>query len=44
MSGPSAVPLQMVGDSGVVCVGDVCEVPAPSDQRVVIDLLDSGDI
>jgi hypothetical protein len=34
----------MIGDSGVVCVGDVCEVPAQRDESIVKDLLDSGEI
>jgi hypothetical protein len=44
MSGVSTSPLQVLGGQGVVCIGDVCEVPQPSEQAIVNDLIDSGTI
>jgi hypothetical protein len=44
MTGTAAIPLQMVGEPAVVCIGDVCEIPALREQTIVNELLDSGEI
>ena len=44
MTGAPTLPLQMVGESAVVCIGDVCEIPALREQTIVNELLDSGEI
>ncbi|HEV7950784.1 MAG TPA: hypothetical protein VGP24_13545 [Glaciihabitans sp.] len=40
----ASAPLRILGAPGVVCEGDVCEVPAQSEQALVKELLDSGEI
>jgi hypothetical protein len=35
-------PLQTLGGQGVVCIGDSCEVPQPSGQAIVNEMIDSG--
>jgi len=42
MSDVSTSPLRVLGGQGVVCVGDVCEVPQPSEQAIVNNMIDSG--
>jgi len=37
-------PLTLLGDAGAACEGDFCEIPAPREQSVVNELLDSGTI
>jgi hypothetical protein len=44
MTDTAALPLQMLGNAAVVCVGDVCEVPVQRDQAIVNELVDSGEI
>jgi hypothetical protein len=44
MINTGAIPLQMLGDAAVVCVGDVCEIPAQREQAIVNELVDSGEI
>ena len=43
MSTAPMSPLQTLGEPGVVCVGDVCEIPQPSEQAIVNDMIDSGE-
>jgi hypothetical protein len=43
MSDVSTNPLTVLGGQGVVCIGDVCEIPRPSEQAIVNNMLDNGE-
>ena len=40
----AASPLVMLGGNAVVCEGDACLVPEPTEIAIVNELLDSGTI
>ena len=39
----STTPLLVLGTQGVVCEGDFCAIPQPSEQAIVNNMLDNGE-